>query len=175
MPLNVGDWVRSYSTGIWQIYRVIEYKCRNPTTGLEQKKTTIFSKRFVSNAFRRSFKEECCDPALIVPLSLAEKNQMNLFIRQNENLYKKFQEYEPKKINCVYNARIEISETRDAASIAKELSGLGPMRDLDIDQRLSSLGYNTKAMPSWTVQFVSENFNLVNGYLVFNFSKVLEY
>ena len=174
MSLKVGDWVRSYSAGIWQIYRILEYKCRNPVTGLEQDKTTIFSKRFFSSAFKRSFKEECCDPAFVVQLSFAEKNELDLFISQNERLYKKFQKYEPKTIDCVYNARIGIPESRDSAAITKELSGSGPLRDIDIGQHLSSLGFDTKAMPSLTVQFVSKDFSVSDGYLVFEFSRILE-
>ena len=174
MSLEVGDWVRSYSAGIWQIYRILEYKCRNPVTGKEQDKTTIFSKRFVSNTFKRSFKEECCDPSFVEQLNSGEKRELDLFINQNKKLYVMFRDYKPKNIDCIYNARIGIPENRDSSAIAKALYGLGPIRDLDISQHLTTLGYNTKAMPYWTIQFISENFTLEDGYLVFKFSRILE-
>ena len=174
MSLKVGDWVRSYSAGVWQIYRILEYKCRNPVTELEQDKTTIFSKRFVSNAFKRSFKEECCDPSFVVKLNLDEMNELRLFMSQNAKLYEQFQKYEPKSIDSVYNARIGIPQSYDPTAIAKELAGSGPLRDIDIGHHLSSRGFDTKAMPFWTVQFVSKNFSITNGYLVFEFSRILE-
>ena len=174
MSFKIGDWIKSYRAGIWQIYRILEYKCLDPVTGLEHDKTMIFSKCFVTNKFKRSFKEDCCDPALITPLSLPEQNELDLFIAQNKELYEKFCAYEPKTIDCIYNARIGIPKTKDTSAISQSLADLGPVRDLEIGRHLSSLGYSAGSTPSWTAQFVSENFTVENGYLVFKFSRILE-
>ncbi|WP_444910225.1 hypothetical protein [Microbulbifer sp. TRSA005] len=175
MSLKVGDWVRSYSSGIWQVYRIIDYKCLDPVTGEEQNKTTVFSKRFVSNSCKGSFKEECCDSSLVEKLSKDERAELQIFIGENKNLYEKYLAYEPKGIDCIYNARIGVPESRDLSEINDSLSGAEAMRDIDISRYLTELGYNTKAMPSWTVQFVSKNFSVVGGYLMFRFNRVLEY
>ena len=175
MSLKVGDWVRSYSSGIWQIYRIVEYKCLNPVTGDEQEKTTVFSKRFLSNSYKRSSKEECCDPLFVARLNSDENAKLDIFISENAELYKKFLAYEPKNIDCVYNARIGIPESRDSATVFGALTGSEAMRDIDINKYLTGLGYNTKAMPYWTIQFVSENFSIVDGYLYFKFNRVLEH
>ncbi|MDR2212532.1 MAG: hypothetical protein LBE21_02750 [Pseudomonadales bacterium] len=173
MSLKVGDWVKSHRAGIWQIYRVLEYKCQNPVTGLEQDAVTIFSKCFVTNKFKPSFKEQCCDPSLITPLSSSEKSEVNLFISQNEELYKKFREYEPSAIDCIYNARIKKPKAKEISVIEKNLSDLGLIRDLEINRHISSVGYAPESASSWTAQFVSENFSIVNGYIVFKFNKIL--
>lgn len=175
MSLKVGDWVRSYSAGIWQVYRILEYKCLNAVTGEVQNKTTVFSKRFVSNSYKRSFKEESCDSSLVRHLSPNEGAELENFISENSKLYEQYLAYEPKGIDCIYNARIGVPESKNASEITKLLSGLEPIREIDISQHLANLGYNTKAMPAWTVQFVSENFNVVGGYLMFKFSMVLEH
>lgn len=175
MSLKVGDWVRSYSAGIWQVYRILEYKCLNPVTGGEHDKIAVFSKRFVSNSYKRSFKEEFCDPSFVEPLSQNERAELESFISENKKLYEKYLAYEPKGIDCIYNARVGVPESRDSSEITESLSDSELMRDIDICQYLTNLGYNTKAIPAWTVQFVSENFSLADGYLMFKFSRVLKH
>ncbi len=175
MSFEVGDWVRSYSAGIWQVYRILNYKCLDPVTGEERDKTTIFSKRFVTNSFKRSFKEECCEPAIVQHLDSGEQGELEVFISQNTQLYEKFLGFEPKNIDCIYNARIGIPKSGDSSVIAEAFTRSKPMRDLDINQYLTGMGYDTKGMPSWTVQFLSENFEIENGYLIFKFSRILEH
>jgi hypothetical protein len=58
MTFGVGDWVKTYTAGIWQVYRILDYKCMDSMTGRKAQKRTVFSRRFVSNSFKRSFKEE---------------------------------------------------------------------------------------------------------------------
>ncbi len=175
MTPKIGDWVRSYSNGIWQIYRILDYKCKDPVTDREVEKTTIFSKRFVSDSFKRSFKEECCDPAFVHLLVQADKLKLDTFIDRNPDLYQKFIDYEAKIIDCIFNARIGVPEHRDSQMIADKLKSLGPIKDIEINPKLHGLGFNTKAMPSWTVQFVSNGFECVDGYLSFQFLRVLEH
>jgi hypothetical protein len=69
MDLKVGDWVTAYKPGIWRIYRVLNYKSRDPLTRAEATRTTIFSKRFLSKTFKPSSGEECCDPSFVGKLS----------------------------------------------------------------------------------------------------------
>jgi hypothetical protein len=175
VALKIGDWVRSYSTGIWQIYRILDYKCKDPVTGKDVEKTTIFSKRFVSDSFKRSFKEECCDPAFVYFLDMDKKKELDSFIESKPGLYQKFIDHEPKKIDCIYNARIGIPLHKDSQMIEDKLKVLGPIKDIEINSKLNELGFDTKAMPSWTVQFVSNDFACVDGYLSFQFVRVLEH
>ena len=174
MVLKIGDWVRSYSTGIWQIYRILDYKCKDPITGKEVEKRTIFAKRFVSDSFKRSFKEECSDPAFVHLLESEEKKELDAFIDSNPSLYQKFIDHEPKKIDYIYNARIGIPKHRDSQMIADKLKNLGPIKDMEINPKLNELGFNTTALPSWTVQFVSNGFECISGHLSFQFLRILE-
>jgi hypothetical protein len=176
MGLNVGDWVRSYSAGIWQIYRVLEdYKCLDPLTGNETINSTIFSKRFVSNSFRKSFKEECCHPSFVTDLKYEEMKKLEIFIVKNSVLYAKFVKYEPKPIASVYNARIGIPTNRSVEEIARLIPSSESFTALQISPFLQKLGFDTKQLPSWTVQFVSENHQCENGWLVYKFSRVFSH
>jgi hypothetical protein len=176
MRLNVGDWVRSYSAGIWQIYRVLEdYKCLDPLTGNESINSRIFSKRFVSNSFRQSFKEECCHPSFVTDLKSEEMKKLEKFIVKNSVLYAKFLKYEPKPIASVYNARIGIPTNKSVEEIAGLIPRSESFNELQILPFLQKLGFDTKQLPSWTVQFVSENHQCENEWLVYKFSRVFSH
>jgi len=175
MELKVGDWVRSYSSGIWQIYRILDYKCSDPLTGNSQNKTSIFVKRFVSNSFKRSFKQESCDPLIITKLGREEQLKLDGFIKDNPDLYKKFNELAFTDIDCIYNARIGIPENSSIESIASKFESTGYIKDIDIQSMLVKMGFKTKDMPSWTVQFISDNYHCIDGHLAFKFARVLEF
>jgi len=81
-------WVSSYHPSIWQIHRILNYKDFDPVTKSEANKTTIFSKRFLSKSFKRSFKEECCSPVFVAALDFETETKLKYFIEQNQALYK---------------------------------------------------------------------------------------
>ena len=173
MQLNVGDWVYSYSAGIWQIYKILNYKCRDPLTGNETDKTTIFSKRFLNKSYKKSFSQETCDPSFIKFLSDKELKKLNDFILQNQKLYNQFTDYAPKTLDCIYNARIGIPKNHDVKEAESKIQKDLWMSDLKISSYLESLGFNTKEFPYWTVQFVSPNHQCKDGYLVFKYERIL--
>lgn len=174
MAMKVGDWVRSYSSGIWQIDRILEYRCLDPLAGQEAKKTTVFSRRFVSSSFKRAFGEEACDPAFVKLLGADELATLRDFIAQNTEMHEKFRAHQWKGIDCVYNARIAVPRDRDLAAATAKLAGAGPIRDVDISSFLEGLGFDTKTRAFRTAQFVSRNFECRDGYLVFKFLRVLK-
>jgi hypothetical protein len=174
MILEIGDWVRSYSQGIWQIYRILDYTCIDPVSRKEKNKRTVFSKRFVSNSFKRSFKEECCDPAIVMILNTGELKELQEFIDNNADLYNKFEGYEPKDIDCVYNARIGIPEDQSALEIANLLENSSLLKEAEINTQLIELGFISNTKPSWTVQYVAKDFQCIDGYLAFKYDRVLE-
>jgi len=151
-----------------------EFVPDDPLSGQEAKKTIVFSRRFVSSSFKRSFSEEACDPVFVKLLGSDELATLQDFIAQNTDMHEKFRSHQWKGIDCVYNARIAIPHDRDLAAAAAKLSGAGPMRDLDISSFLERLGFDTKTRAFRTAQFVSRNFECRDGYLVFKFLRVLE-
>src|SRR5436189_4100911 len=69
---RVGDWVRSYSQGIWQVNRVLQdfYEISDRRTTKREKsgRTLVFSKRLLNKSWKRSFSVEVCDITLTRPL-----------------------------------------------------------------------------------------------------------
>ena len=167
-----GDWVSSYSPGIWQVYRVLEgYRTWDPLTGREVRKTTVFSKRFVSAALKRAFKEECCDLQYVKKLSAKPLRQLNALIVENNELFDKFNAYRPKSIDDIYNARIsnpsKLSRQRLEALMRKDQ----PLSVFEINELLEDLELSDNA-GSLIAQFVSPNFECADGCLLYRFKGI---
>ncbi len=175
MSLKVGDWVTSYSCGIWQVYRIIHYNDIDPVTAARITRTAVFSKRFVNNSFKKSFSEECCEQVLVKPLGKDITLKLDEYIRANKEIYDKFRAHSPREIDAVYNARIGIPGTMKPGDVMKKISREKAFTIKEIIPYLNGLGFNTDEMPSWTVQFVSRNHELVDDWLAYRFEKILEY
>jgi hypothetical protein len=171
----VGDWVHSHESGIWQIYRVLHYKHKDPVTKLEQQKASIFSKRFLPNSFKRSFKAESCDPSFVRKLDEKTFKKLNEFIEENDKLYELFVQYKPEPIDSIYNAGICIPEGKSIKDVQPDLSNTRSVNVFEIDEYLQSLGFETEGLLYWTAQFVSENHICEDGYLVYRFERVLDF
>ncbi len=104
--MKVGDFVHSYTKGIWQIYRIIKYKNINFQNNKQEKKVTVFLKRFISTSYKKSFSEECCDSSFVYPLSDDEILELNSFIGKNKDLFEQFNNYMPKPIDAILNIKI---------------------------------------------------------------------
>lgn len=173
LEVSVGDWVRSYESGIWQVYRIQTYIGRDPVSGSERRRTTVFSKKFVTDSFKRSFKTDCCAPNFVESLDRSTSKKLADFIAKNEALYQAFCEYEPKPIDIVYNARIKIPDGISVQDIETRLADCPPLRESKIDEFLRGAGFDTEGLPIWTVQFVSKEYETIDDYLVYRFLRVL--
>lgn len=172
MHLKNGDWVTTCWSGIWQIYRILEYKCLNPFTNDDMVKTDIFSKRFLSKSFKRLFGEACCDPSYVSLLGSDDQQRLEAFIAANPLAYEKFESYQPKPVDCIYNAEIGLPSGRSAEDLAAAFDPSRLIRDTDIGSVLIDMGLDTKAIPCWTVQFVSKDHECIDGHIVFRFHRI---
>jgi len=167
-----GDWISSYSPGMWQVYRVLEgYKTRDPVTGLEVTKTTVFSKRFVSATLKRAFKEECCDLEHVKNLTGKPLRQLNALIAENHELFDQFNAYQPKSIDDIYNARISNPAMLSRRQLEALMPQDQPLSLFEITRLLEDLGLAADA-GSLTAQFVSPNFECVGGRLLYRFKGI---
>jgi hypothetical protein len=170
---QAGDWVTSYGKGIWQIYRVLRLKGIDPATGRPRDQISIFSKRFLSSSMKRSFSEESCHPSFVKKLDAEALANLDLFIKDNQALYRKFLEYKPKPLDAIFNARFGIPHDKTADEIAALIPKDTMLWLGEIQPLLESLGLDTTGMPSWTAQFVSPDHTCVDGYLAYRFNRIL--
>lgn len=113
--IKIGDWVTSYTAGIWQVYRIIEdfYELRwNPETPKEKSnRVLVFSKRLCNSKFKRSFGTESCEITFIDPLDKKDKDKVIKLLKGDEKLDKAFQEYQPKSANLISGYSFSLPET----------------------------------------------------------------
>lgn len=170
---NIGDWVLSYSKGIWQIYRILDIKDIHPKTKNEVNKQLIFSKRIVSDKFKRSFREECCDKSFVEKLNDELQIKLDCFIENNQKAYKDFLNYKPKPIDLICSRSINDSGLLSMEDIESEIDKEKKMTECEIDILLSELNLKTGFIPLFTFQFVSRDHECRDNRLVYSFLRVL--
>ena len=170
VEVKPGDWVTSYSAGIWQVYRVVTYSAEDPVTGKAGFHTSILSKRFLNGKMQRAFSQECCAPRFVEKLSRSEVAELNKFIAENSKLWAAFENHAPKPLSAIYNARITIPRGMTKAAAKALLSSAAATQAERISQ-LKRVGLWDPAGHS-TAQFLSEDFEAHQGELVFTFARV---
>ncbi|WP_445356227.1 hypothetical protein ACJJI5_10505 [Microbulbifer sp. EKSA008] len=100
-------------------------------------------------------------------------NSKSLYL--NTKIYDKFTSFQPKPINSVYSRGIKIPEDRTSDEIANLIPKDEYFTQTEIVDIVDNLGYDTKSYPQWTIQFLSEGTQLVDGYVRYRFNKVFEF
>lgn len=173
--LDIGDWVITTNAGIWQIYRIDNFKSIDPLTEKVADKTLIFVKRFINDSGKRSFTETFFSPSLIFKLDQEEVHKLEEFIKDNMDIYEKFNKYKPKPIDSLYSCGIEIPKDKAPEEIAELIPKEKKLTELQIRELVGNLGYDTKSYPQWTIQFISKGTELKDRYVRYKFNKVMEF
>jgi hypothetical protein len=135
----------------------------------------VLLKRFVSDSFKPSWSQETVDPSVVRPLSKKDAARLETFIANHPDLLARFNEYSPSFV-AIYNARIAGTKGMTRRGVEAKIPGKRFVTELEIDPWLNSLGFDTRKMPPrWTVQFVSPDFRIKDGYLVYRFDKLIEW
>lgn len=162
----------SFSPGVWKVYRVLQYKLRDPATGKDMDQTMVFSKRFISKSGKLSLREECCALSLVAPLESETLREVESFIANDPASFRRFERYEPKEISTIYNARISVPKGMTAEELEDSIPREKLLRDREIEALLKKLKiWNSAGFE--TAQFESPNFTCKEGYLVYTFRQIL--
>jgi hypothetical protein len=168
-----GDWVRSPYPGLWRVWKVLTFKRLDPLSGKERWATTVFLRRFVSDAFKCSLSQACCAPSLLSALSKQDAAKLRAFMANHVDLYSRFERYEPEPLVAIFNATVfatkGLTRRKAAALVPKDLW----LTEMQIEPQLKKLGFVTEGFPTLTLQFVSPDHRMKNGYLVYRFNRVL--
>jgi hypothetical protein len=169
--MEVGDWVNSYSAGVWRIYRIQKINSINIGTKELESRIAIFSARFLNRSFKRSFTQEVCDKSFVYPLDKNEKNKLDQFLSENPKVLKAFDDYKPEPIDSIYNANIIIPEKTTKEDLDDTLRSLGSKTRYEIYRYLVDSGLGSSAAKGLNAQFIcfDHNYN-ENGELLYEFS-----
>ncbi len=120
MELKQGDWIYSYSKGIFRIEEIVNKyyeECTpllgNNKIGDEMPTRTIVSKKFLSSTFKKSFGFEVCDESLASKLSKTDLDKLENLISEKPHLLKKLDEYEIPQRQTIFNLELQIEKKSD--------------------------------------------------------------
>ncbi|WP_016957993.1 hypothetical protein [Catenovulum agarivorans] len=173
--VKVGDWVRSYGSGIWRVYRILELNDFDIPSQSYKPKTIVFSSRFVNDSYKRSFSTESCDSSFVYRLEPNEQNNLNSFIVNNSELVAKFDAYKPKSVDSIYNANVNIPASKSQAELEEILSTFQKLNLEELYRLLLESKIGSSGEKGWTAQFTSKNHECSEGKLVYSFAKILAF
>jgi hypothetical protein len=165
--LKVGDWVNSYSKGIFRVEKIIErYYDESYSSILEGNKIgdkfkdrIIVTKRFLDSKMKKSMSYESCSESFITFLSKEKLIELNQIIEQNPKLLAELNEYEIPKIIGVYNSELQIETLEELQKVTELLKFVENGKSfLEIENELKRLDI-LKLKPKY---FGNYNFQLFN-------------
>ena len=184
MDFHVGDWVKSYSQGIWRVERIItdyyEFRYSLDEPKIKSNKTLFVVKRLVNKNWKRSFSMESCDSVFIHDLSEEEKVTLHSFIRANEKTMKDFEKY-TKDVGCLLNISFSFSneDGLDFDAITHDL--FRDMKEMTCDDIIRKLQksqlnkYLHKLPHNKTIQFVCCGEEMRNSEFIFRSYNILNF
>ena len=114
MDMKIGDWVTSYTPGIWRVYRVLsidrEMRFSLSERRMKSRRVVVFSTRLVDAKWRRAFKTESCEQTLIHSLSGDDEKQLMQMLKEEPQLLKEFERYAPEPIDLIVNLSMRVPE-----------------------------------------------------------------
>ena len=119
--LKPGDWVNSYSKGIYRIERFVDGYFDESDSGIPKEnkigdkhpQRTVVLKRFLNSKFKKSISYESCSEYFISPLTAAQKENLTTVIKENPSYIEDLDTYSIPQIVAVYNMPLQIDNTAD--------------------------------------------------------------
>ncbi len=120
MNLEKGEWIYSYSKGIFRVEEIIDkyYEENTPLLGNNKigdkmPTRTIISKKFLTSTFKKSFGFEVCDESLVSKLSKSDLKKLEKLLSEKPNLIKEFEEYEIPERHTIWKSEFQINNEND--------------------------------------------------------------
>lgn len=181
----VGDWIHSYSPGIWQVFRIIE-GVQKARFRLDERKQTrrqpiIFCRRLLDASWSPSFAGETCDPAVVHPLTDDERAKLDDFISKNPDVADQFFAYEPRNLDCALGLTLSLPEgigKADLENLVRQAFGDLSDRGLTNDEILHRLAASpiaawvSQRMINATLRLICKNHELRENEYVFREAQV---
>ena len=185
--IKVGDWVRSYSSGIWQVYRIEDYLYEpifsSETKLIKYDYKIVHVKRLVNNSWKRSFNTESCTHLHITKISEKELREVEKFINDKPKIYLEFEKYSSPIDTCL-NLGFYVSDDEDVDEFntvvdnvfkGKIASGLTNPEIIELIEKGGLNKYKHRTIRNATIQFVSLDSESENGHVIYREYSVLDF
>jgi hypothetical protein len=116
MPINSGDWVRSYSKGIWQVVRQVpehyepRYSQNAPRVLAEGPQYLL--KRLVNDKWKPAFAMECAEVSFVKPLNKADTVKLQRYLAHNADVAAHFESF-VQPLDSVLNLSFSLPKKSD--------------------------------------------------------------
>ncbi len=125
--LKPGDWVNSYSKGIYRVERIIEeyFEESDPiilpgySIGDKKPKRTVVSKRLLNSKFKKSISYESCNEVFITPISPSKKENLDAVLKENPSYIDALDNYKIPVLIGIYNMPLQIDDVADLKKMEK--------------------------------------------------------
>jgi hypothetical protein len=118
--IKIGDWVNSYSKGIYRVERIIEqfYDESFPVPdghqiGDKMNDRIIVSKRLLNTKFKKSINYESCSEYFVSPLDAGQLAELKKVLEDYPKLLTELDKYQIPTLTTVYNAELRIDSETD--------------------------------------------------------------
>ena len=118
--IKIGDWVNSYSKGIYRVEKIIDkfYDESSPIleenkVGDKMKDSTIISKRLLNSKFKKSINYESCSDHFVSHLDKQQMTELQKILADNPKILKELDEYQIPTLTTVYNSDLKIDNDTD--------------------------------------------------------------
>lgn len=124
MSIQIGDWVNSYSKGIYRVERVLEqyyeeYDVPPPGKQVGDRYISIVSKRLLNSKFKKSLDYESCSDYFVKPLDATQKTELQKVLDEKPELLKVLDDFEIPVLVSLYNRELQIDTEADLATVGQ--------------------------------------------------------
>src|SRR5260370_41914593 len=119
--IKVGQWVNSYSKGIFRVEKILDrfYDDFDPEVGPGKNvgdkydHRIVISKRLLNSKFKKSISYDSCSEYFTTPLDKEQNGELKKLLRENPVWLKALDGYEIPEIHSIYNWPVQLnSETK---------------------------------------------------------------
>ena len=165
--LNIGDWVNSYSKGIYRIEKIIDrYYDESDRSILFDNKIgdkyadrIIVTKRLLNSKFKKSIGYESCSEDFISYLDRKQFAELKKIIAKNPEFLVELDKYKIPVLKSIYNSPLQINDKGDLEKVSDLIAFIKTGRTfLEIENEMSRLDI-LKFIPK---NYGNYNFQLIN-------------
>lgn len=188
--VKAGDWVYSYSIGIWQVSRMLsgfnEIRFSLDEPKRKSRRTLVFSYRLLNSSWKRSFSVEIAELNFVNLLTAEETSRVEEMLESDPKLRKSFGKYQathtiPDLIVNVALGGLPSGDRDHLREACDAQLGTSPENGKTMDEVLVALTasgyyeYIGKLPTSATVQLVSKGHEVRDGEFVLRYGRVLDF
>jgi hypothetical protein len=146
--ISVGDWVNSYSKGIYRVERIVDQYYDESSPSLDGNKVgdkyenrTIVSKRLLNLKFKKSLGYEQCSEFFVSHLEQGQLFELKKVLTQNPSFIKELDDYNIPTLINIYNSQLQIDEEHDLRTVLELIEFIRMGRTfLEIENEKERLG-----------------------------------